>query len=97
MGDCSFFAPPRRPGLRRVPLIAGLARRRNRRRERRPRSFDAELSLTMAGEDVRDGGEDHVALSGIDRWWGGTRLLGRSVWRYDREAQTLVPPAESGA
>ncbi len=50
------------------------------------RFHEAELELTMAGEDVLAGEEDHVELSGLDRWWAGTRLSGRSVWRYDREA-----------
>jgi hypothetical protein len=36
-------------------------------------------------------------LSGIDRWWAGTRLVGRDVWRYDRKTQRLVPPGEPGA
>jgi hypothetical protein len=51
----------------------------------------------MAGEDVLAGGDDHVMLNGIDRWWAGTRLLGRDVWRYDREAKALVSPGSPGA
>ena len=58
---------------------------------------DAELELTIAGEEVLAGEVDHVDLSGLDRWWAGTRLLGRAVWRFDRDTARLVPPADSGA
>jgi hypothetical protein len=51
----------------------------------------------MAGEDVLKREADHVALSGIDRWWAGTRLIGHEVWRFDRERQRLVPPAKTSA
>ncbi len=53
---------------------------------------EAELFLTPAGAEVLAGGDDHVAASGIDRWWGGTRLLGKAVWRYDRRRERLIPP-----
>ena len=26
----------------------------------------------MAGREVLAGEDDHIALNGIDRWWGGT-------------------------
>ena len=96
MGDWSFFHLVDDLASAHVPLVAGLAPRTNGE-DATPRFAEAELELTPAGEDVRDGGEDHVELSGLDRWWAGTRLLGRSVWRYDREAQRLVAPVESGA
>lgn len=50
----------------------------------------------MAGQDVLAGEDDHVAMSGLDRWWAGTRLVGRKVWRYDRAAGKLVAPGGSG-
>ena len=95
MGDWSFFRLLDDLAFCAVPLIAGLPRRR-----RGPfdgeRFRDAELELTMAGEDVLAGEADHVALNGLDRWWAGTRLYGHAVWRFDREAGRLVPPAVSG-
>jgi hypothetical protein len=40
--------------------------------------------LTDAGHDVLDGGADHAALNGVDRWLGGVHLTGREpAWRWD--------------
>ena len=50
------------------------------------------LGADVNGEEVLAGQEDHVALSGIDRWWAGTHLQGRAVWRYDRGDRRLVAP-----
>jgi hypothetical protein len=96
MGDWSFFHLLDDLASCDVPLIAGLAPPPLNEVDTE-RFQEAELELTPAGEDVLAGEEDHVALSGLDRWWAGTRLLGRSVWRYDREAGALVPPAAPGA
>ncbi len=96
MGDWSFFHLIEDLAFADVPLIAGLGRRGDSQAE--PERFlEAALELTMAGEDVRSGADDHVALSGIDRWWAGTHLAGREVWRYDRHGQRLVPPGGTGA
>jgi len=76
-----------------VPLIAGLAPPGDGEDDAE-RLADARLELTAAGEKVLAGDNDHVALSGLDRWWAGTRLEGRLVWRYDRAETKLVPPAQ---
>ena len=89
MGDMSFFRLLDDLASCDVPLIAGLAPSANGEDDAE-RFEDAELELTMAGEDVLVGQADHVALSGVDRWWGGTRLLGRDVWRFDRSSRQLV-------
>ena len=52
------------------------------RRARPRRSSRSRLALTAAGEAVLAGRADHVALNGIDRWWGGTHLEGSQVWRW---------------
>jgi hypothetical protein len=57
----------------------------------------ARLALTEAGAAVLAGEADHVRLNGVDRWWAGTRLKGRDVWRYDRDELALVPPQASAA
>jgi hypothetical protein len=93
MGDWSFRRLVEDLAHADVPLIDGLPAGD----EDTDGFFEAELSLTMAGDDVREGGEDHIKLSGLDRWWAGTHLLGRDVWRYDREARRLVRPGELGA
>ena len=96
MGDWSFFHLLDDLASCDVPLIAGLAPPPAQEIDTE-RFRDAKLEVTPAGEDVLAGEEDHVALSGLDKWWAGTRLLGRAVWRYDRAAARLVPPGASGA
>jgi len=96
MGDSSFFRLIEDLCFCTVPLLAGLAPRSSANDDA-SRFDDAELELTPVGEDVREEDEDHVELSGLDRWWGGTRLIGNAVWRYDREGQRLVAPGKSGA
>lgn len=95
MGDWSFLGVLDDLASCAAPLIAGLAPRASG--VDAERFADARLELTTAGDDVISGEADHVALSGLDRWWAGTRLRGRSVWRYDRGERRLVPPAPSGA
>ena len=95
MGDWSFFHILDDLASCDVPLIAGLAPA-VAADDDRERFEDAELELTMAGDDVLAGEEDHVALSGLDRWWAGTRLEGRAVWRYDRAGSKLVAPGGAG-
>jgi hypothetical protein len=70
-----------------VPLVSGLATAPTE-----DRFEEAELELTMAGEDTLAGEDDHIAMNGIDRWWAGTHLQGRAIWRYDRGAAKLVAP-----
>ena len=96
MGDWSFFRLIDDLAFCDVPLIAGLSPRPDGPFDGE-RFGDAELVLTAAGNNVLSGTADHVTLSGLDRWWAGTRLAGRAVWRFDRQAGQLVPPAVSGA
>lgn len=45
---------------------------------------DSRLTLTAAGERVMGGEADYIELNGIDRWYGGVHLEGRSVpWRRE--------------
>jgi hypothetical protein len=96
MGDWSFFRLVEDLADAEVPLIAGLKLTSGPDGDAR-RPIDATLALTTAGQAVREGREDHVSLSGLDRWWAGTRLIGRSVWRFDRNRQRLVAPGKTGA
>ena len=95
MGDMSFFLMLHDLADAETPLIAGLAPTSSTidegERYRRP------LSLTEAGRAVVAGEADHARLNGIDRWWAGTRLKGRTVWRYDRDTMTLISPQASAA
>ena len=90
MGDASVFRLIEDMAFSDVPLITGLMPPDETDDEER--YTDARLELTMAGEDVRSGEDDHIALSGIDRWWAGTHLASGSVWRYDRHRGRLVSP-----
>ncbi len=95
MGDLSFFRLLDDLAFCEVPLLTGLDPPGDGKDS--DRYGAAHLELTMAGEDVAAGEEDHVVLSGIDRWWGGTRLVGHAVWRYDPAKMALVAPAGLGA
>jgi hypothetical protein len=49
------------------------------------------VRLTATGRRVLEGGADHVALNGIDRWVGGVHLRGRAVpWRWDDGTEAVV-------
>jgi hypothetical protein len=91
MGDASFFGLIDDMASCEVPLIAGIDLPGDAVTDA-DRYREAELELTLAGEEVANGDEDHVDLNGIDRWWGGTHLTGRATWRYDRTAAKLVAP-----
>ena len=96
MGDASFFCLLDDLAFCAVPLIAGLAPP-SEAEDDDERTLDAVLELTMAGDNVLAGEDDHVSLNGLSRWWAGTHLQGHDVWRYDRGAGRLVPPDGSGA
>lgn len=50
------------------------------------------VTLTESGERVMEGKEDWIELNGIDEWYGGVHLQGRSVpWRWDTLQKTIVP------
>jgi hypothetical protein len=91
MGDSSFFRILDDLASCDVPLIAGLPEFAGDDDDI-ARFRDATLNLTIAGEQVLSLEEDHVEMSGVDRWWAGTHLAGREVWRYDRATAKLVAP-----
>ena len=93
MGDLSFFRLVEDMSLCRVPLVTMLVP--PGRITDDARYADARLELTTTGQAVLAGEDDHVALNGIDRWWGGTHLTDSSVWRYDRGRGRLVPPSDA--
>lgn len=94
MGDLSFSAMLVDLARAETPLIENTA---GGGEDRIEWWRSARLVLTEAGRAVVAGDEDHVALNGVDRWWAGTRLEGRDVWRYDRAKMSLVPPRASAA
>jgi uncharacterized protein DUF1835 len=94
MGDLSFFGLVEDLAFEPVRLIDGLPPPVEEDIERFQKAV---LELSMAGDDVLNGEADHIALNGIQRWWGGTFLdaseLDPAVWRYDRERRRLLPPS----
>jgi hypothetical protein len=50
------------------------------------------LALTEVGRAVLEDREDRVRCNGLHRWWGGVRLVGEHLWRWDADRQSLRPP-----
>lgn len=57
--------------------------------------WHSKVELTVAGREVLAGNLDHIELNGIDRWYGGVHLEGRTpAWRWDPFAQRLQSMTE---
>jgi hypothetical protein len=50
------------------------------------------VSLTSLGKAVLAGGADWTGHHTVDRWWGGTHLTEDNLWRWNGEAEDLIPP-----
>ncbi|RTM11450.1 MAG: hypothetical protein EKK33_21775 [Bradyrhizobiaceae bacterium] len=50
------------------------------------------LSLTDLGKAVLAGEHDFRRHNPIRRWWGGTLLTNKRLWRWDRERRMLIAP-----
>jgi hypothetical protein len=96
MGDWSFFRLIDDLAFAQTPLLAGLEPW-HAGVDDDARFAAASLQLTAAGAAVLGGEADRIALSGIERWWAGTLLAGRNVWRYDRAAARLVAPGQQSS
>ena len=49
------------------------------------------VTLTSAGKSVLSGGQDRIAICGIDRWLGGVHLQNDTrIWRWDDARQRIV-------
>jgi len=87
LGDTWAYAAIERLARAEVPLVsagAGVVDRHSA------------VALTDAGRRVLDGGADHVALNGVDRWIGGVHLVGRDVaWRWDEGVEAVVASASA--
>jgi hypothetical protein len=85
MGDASFWTIAKRLAGGRHPLLAATV-------EPQPDRLPAgTLEITPAGRDVMAGRADQVALNGLDRWMGGTRLTSDRLWRWT--GSSLLPQA----
>jgi hypothetical protein len=61
-------------------------------RERHRRYWASTLSLTPLGKAILAGTEDFSRHNPIDRWWGGTKLTNKNLWRWDQDNHVLVAP-----
>ena len=93
MGDLSFFLMLHDLADAPQPLVTGLSPLD----EDDARRYERPLALTPVGRAVVAAEADRLRLDGIDRWWAGTRLRGRTTWRYDRETMNLISPQASAA
>lgn len=95
MGDWSFWDRLDRLAEPPSPLIDGLEAgpfRPDMGQDAWRSYLDAELRLTVIGNEVLAGREDYVRHARIDRWFGGTHLTNESLWRWDSARGALIGP-----
>lgn len=94
MGDWSFWHLLDALALAPEPLIAGLeaAPLQPTDPDRAKAYVTSRLSLTALGKAVLAGGADWAKHHAVDRWWGGTHLTDEALWRWDPQAEALIPP-----
>jgi hypothetical protein len=96
LGDASFFKLLDGLAFAAKPLIAGLEYP-SIRCAGGPDSADyrryaaMRVEITDAGRAALAGDFDHAVENGIDRWFGGTHITAKALWR--RDAQGLAQPA----
>jgi hypothetical protein len=61
-------------------------------RIRRQRYNNSKLSLTPLGLAIITHTDDFARHNTIRRWWGGTKLTNKNLWRWDQDNQVLVAP-----
>lgn len=97
LGDAAFFRRLDRLAFVPQPLISGLAFP-STRCAGGPDSADyrayaaARVRLTETGRAAVLGRFDHAAENGIDRWFGGTQVTPKTMWRRDRDGRLALAP-----
>jgi hypothetical protein len=81
----------------RKPLVSGLKEgpftmELHDDRERRKRYNKSKLALTPLGCAVLAQTDDFARHNPIRRWWGGTKLTNKHLWRWDTDNKALVAP-----
>lgn len=61
-------------------------------RARRRRYMRSTLALTPLGYAVLGQVDDFARHNPINRWWGGTKLTNKKLWRWDPDNKVLVAP-----
>jgi hypothetical protein len=54
------------------------------------RYFESRIALTDFGRELLAGNADFARDNKIDRYWGGTRLTSKDLWRWDKDRRGLV-------
>ena len=81
----------------RKPLVSGLKEgpftmELHDDRERRGRYFKSKLALTPLGHAVLTQTDDFARHNRVRRWWGGTGLTNKNLWRWDSDNKVLIAP-----
>lgn len=80
-----------------TPAVSGLAEgpfddALHDSRERHARYRESRLALTKLGRAILAQSDDFSRHNPIHRWWGGTELTARRLWRWDPANRKLVAP-----
>jgi hypothetical protein len=61
-------------------------------RARHRRYMKSKLALTPLGCAVLGQADDFARHNPIRRWWGGTKLTNKHLWRWDQDNKVLIAP-----
>jgi hypothetical protein len=61
-------------------------------RARHRRYLKSKLTLTPLGYAVLAQTDDFARHNSISRWWGGTKLTNKRLWRWDQDNKVLIAP-----
>ena len=61
-------------------------------RARRRRYLKSKLALTPLGYAILAQTGDFARHNPINRWWGGTKLTNKRLWRWDSDNKVLIAP-----
>jgi hypothetical protein len=61
-------------------------------RKRHRQFMKSKLALTPLGYAVLAQTDDFARYNPINRWWGGTKLTNKRLWRWDQDNKVLVAP-----
>jgi hypothetical protein len=53
---------------------------------------NSKLALTPLGYTILAQTDDFARHNPIRRWWGGTKLTNKHLWRWDSDNKTLIVP-----
>ena len=90
LGDAQFWNDLRRMSVAEKPLLKIKDGNASNPKLTSENIHQITFEITEAGADVLNAQADFVEMNGIDTWLGGVRLLGKKIWRWDSQKETLV-------